>query len=96
MRANYFIKFVSFSALFSIIRCDLPVTYSYYSTSAVTLHIYHFRILMLKLTYFKLVTVTNLIYIIFNLAFSDCTCDLTYGGCDYACCCDTDCSASII
>jgi hypothetical protein len=27
-----------------------------------------------------------------NLNFSACTCDLTPGGCDHACCCDVDCN----
>ena len=27
--------------------------------------------------------------------FANCPCDLTAGGCDEACCCDLDCSASI-
>ena len=28
--------------------------------------------------------------------FSSCTCDLTQGGCDQACCCDPDCSADLV
>mmetsp|Transcript_2286 Transcript_2286/g.1598 ORF Transcript_2286/g.1598 Transcript_2286/m.1598 type:complete len:93 (+) Transcript_2286:21-299(+) len=28
--------------------------------------------------------------------FSQCTCDLTPGGCDYRCCCDTDCAEDTI
>ncbi len=28
--------------------------------------------------------------------FSSCTCDMTQGGCDQACCCDPDCSADIV
>lgn len=31
-----------------------------------------------------------------NLGFNACTCDLTDGGCDQACCCDPDCDAKTI
>ena len=30
------------------------------------------------------------------LGFSTCTCDLTVGGCDFACCCDQDCPVSAV
>lgn len=29
-------------------------------------------------------------------SFSSCTCDLTQGGCDQACCCDKDCAAATV
>lgn len=31
-----------------------------------------------------------------NAKFASCTCDITVGGCDAACCCDKDCPASTI
>jgi len=31
-----------------------------------------------------------------NKDFSSCTCNLTPGGCDHACCCDTDCDEKTI